>query len=363
MARGRGSRCEPQNSVPSRSVAERPSIRINDVDFVWDTERGDLSVTGLNSVLFWTDPSMYRLLAPLVEELGVDLFRLLVAESSSVGTDADYDFMVKLGVDFVPGFLAWGGLVATAGWGRFEVMAIDPKACTAHVRVHHPWELQMQRDHALRWGCPFLQGKTIGIFTHAFGRPCWAEEECSMDPERPCLDMHIHPSDRILDRELAVLRDRLFDQREGELRRRIDEATTELRSKIAVIEEQRQLIARLTYPILQVWDGVLAAVLVGELNDAALTDLGYALLQRVQATRSRHVILDCTGVPALGATQAAGLARLVSALRLLGTQPTLVGISPEVAQSLADETGALSGTRTLQSLADALQRVIGLRRA
>ena len=81
-----------------------------------------------------------------------------------------------------------------------------------------------------------------------------------------------------------------------------------------------------------------------------------------RSRRSRWTVFR-TGVPALGATQAAGLARLVSALRLLGTQPTLVGISPEVAQSLADETGALSGTRTRQSLADALQRVMGLRRA
>lgn len=339
-----------------------PSIRVNNVDIEWDLARGDLRFFGLDAVLFWTDPSMYRLLAPLVDELGVEMFRLLVAHSSSLGTDADYEVMVtKLGTDFVSGFLAWGEAVSAAGWGRFEVLAFDPTSCTAHVRVRHPWELQMQHGQHTGWGCPFLQGKIIGLFTHAFGRPCWAEEVIVLDPGQPRLDLHVHPSDRVLERELAVLRRAVQAEREGLLLQRVDAATAELRNKIAVIDHQRELIARLTYPILQVWDGVLAAVLVGELNDAAMTDLGYALLERVQATRSRHVLLDCTGVPSLAPQQADGLANLVSTLRLLGAQPTLVGLAPAVAEQLAHDSGALRGVRTLRTLADALQR-IGLRR-
>ncbi len=344
-------------------MADHPSIRLNNVDIAWDLERGDVSFFGLDSVLFWTNPSMYRLLKPLVEELGVDLFRLLVAHSSSLGTDTDYEAMVtKLGPDFISGFLAWGEAVATAGWGRFEVLGFDPGGCTAHVRVHHPWELKMQRGAEVRWGCPFMQGKVIGIFSHAFGRPCWADEVLHEDAEHPYLDLHLHASDRALERELEVLRHDLLSLREGELVYRIDEATLELRQKIAVIDHQRALIARLTYPILQVWRGVLAAVLVGELDEHAMTDLSYALLERVRLARAHHVILDCTGVPALGVVQAAALARLVAALRLLGTRPILVGISPAVAEGLAGESDALAGVRTLQSLADALERVIGLRR-
>jgi rsbT co-antagonist protein RsbR len=339
----------------------QPSIRVGSVDIEWDLTRGDLRFFGLDSVLFWTNPSLYHLLAPLVEETGVELFRLLVAHSSSLGTDADYELMVtKLGTDFVSGFLAWGEAVSAAGWGRFEVLAYDPATCTAHVRVRHPWELQMQQGRPLAWGCPFLQGKIIGLFTHAFGRACWAEEVIVHDPGQPRLDLHVHPSDRVLDQELMVLRGALQAEHEGELVSRIEHATAELRSKIAVIDHQRELIARLTYPILQVWQGVLAAVLVGELNDAAMSDLTYALLERVQTTRSRHVLLDCTGVPSLAPQQADGLARLAATLRLLGAQPTLVGLSPAVAETLAHDGSTLQGVRTLRTLADALQR-IGLR--
>lgn len=343
-------------------MSDRSQLPPSNVDLAWDPARGNVSFFGLDSVLFWTDPSLYRLLAPLVDELGVDLFRLLVAHSSSLGTDADYDVMVnKLGTDFPSGFAAWSEAVAAAGWGRIEMLHFDPTNCSARVRVHDPWELKMQQAHPLRWGCPFMQGKLIGLFTQAFGRPCWAEESHYEDAEGRHLELVVHASERILADELTVLRHDLFATREAELVYRIDEATAELRSKIAVIDRQTELIARLTYPILQVWHGVLAAVLIGELGDEAMDTLTYALLEKVTTTRARHVILDCTGVPSLSTTQAGALARLITALRLLGTQPVLVGIRPAVAECLAEESGSLAGVRALQTLADALQRVVGLR--
>lgn len=344
-------------------MERRPSVKVNQVDIAWDLDRGDLSFFGLDSVLFWTDPSMYRLLAPLVDEVGVELFRLLVAHSSSLGTDADYEVMVtKLGHDFVSGFLAWGEAVASAGWGRFEVLQFDAERCTAQVRVRHPWELQMQRDHPTPWGCPFLQGKIIGIFTHAFGRPCWADEQVEIDAEGARVDLRIYASARALEGELAVLRGTRNAARERDLLQRVEDATRELRDKLEVIEAQRAVIARLACPILQVWRGVLAAVLSGELGEASVRALTMVLLERVQATRASDVILDCTGVLRLDAEEADALVRLVGALRLLGARATVVGLSAAAAAGLAGGEHALVGARTLQTLADALQQVVGLRR-
>lgn len=340
-------------------TSEHAHLRLNSVDIEWDLRRGDLSFFGIDAVLFWTNPSMYRLLCPLVDELGVDLFRLLVAHGSSLGTDIDYEVMVtKLGRDFVSGFLAWGDAVAAAGWGRFEVLAYEPEASTALVRVHHPWELKMQQGSAVQWGCPFIQGKIIGLFSHAFRQSCWADEALHVeDAARPYLDLKIYASARRLDDELEVLRRARLVAREGELMARIDEATAELRSKLELIDRQRELIARLTYPVLEVADGVLVAVLIGELQDAAMADLTESLLVRVQAARARHVVLDCTGVTALGSQQTDAVLRLVGALRLLGTRPMLVGLSPATAGALAAEARALPGVPTLRSLADALRSV------
>jgi hypothetical protein len=113
-----------------------------------------------------------------VAELGVDFFRLLVARSASFGTQADYQaIMTTLGSTFEEGFAGWAKAACVAGWGLFELAAYDHEAGTAIVRVVNPFELRLQEAGGPSWGCPYVQGKMIGIFSHALGRPCWADEE------------------------------------------------------------------------------------------------------------------------------------------------------------------------------------------
>jgi rsbT co-antagonist protein RsbR len=57
---------------------------------VWDLTAGTVSFAGLRTALFWLDPSLLWMLAPLAEELGVPLFRLLIADDANIGADADY---------------------------------------------------------------------------------------------------------------------------------------------------------------------------------------------------------------------------------------------------------------------------------
>ncbi len=84
-------------------------IELNHVPIAWDLEKGSFSVFGLDSAAFWTDPSLVRTLAPLAEEIGGDLFRLLISHSSCLGTDEDYHTMVStLGENFPDGFFGLG---------------------------------------------------------------------------------------------------------------------------------------------------------------------------------------------------------------------------------------------------------------
>jgi rsbT co-antagonist protein RsbR len=54
----------------------------------------------------------------------------------------------------------------------------------------------------------------------------------------------------------------------------------------------------------------------------------------LQETRARRLLLDITGVSVVDTQVARGLVNVVHAARLLGTQVTLVGIRPEVAQAI-----------------------------
>ena len=112
-------------------------VEIHKAPIIWDLENGNLSFFGLDAALFWTDPSLIRVLAPLAGEVGNELFRLLIAYSSSQGAEKDYNAMVSiLGNSFEEGFLAWGKAVSSAGWGTFELPEFDPDRNQATVIVH-----------------------------------------------------------------------------------------------------------------------------------------------------------------------------------------------------------------------------------
>ena len=138
------------------------AMELNRVPIVWDFKKGSFTFFGLDTAMFWTDPSLVRMLAPLAEEIGIDLFRLLVANSSSFGTREDYHNVISvLGESFEDGFLAWGKAVSSAGWGDFEMPDFDAGRQKATVIVKNPWEISMQRSlrPEERWGCPFFAGQ------------------------------------------------------------------------------------------------------------------------------------------------------------------------------------------------------------
>ncbi|MDQ2998778.1 MAG: STAS domain-containing protein, partial [Chloroflexota bacterium] len=58
------------------------------------------------------------------------------------------------------------------------------------------------------------------------------------------------------------------------------------------------------------------------------------LLESVGRTGAQIVIIDITGVPIVDTSVASYLIRAVQATQLLGCQSILVGISPEIAQTL-----------------------------
>ncbi|MCP4671390.1 MAG: hypothetical protein GY857_08780 [Desulfobacula sp.] len=230
----------PNSKIKSSQNDEKFAIELNKVPIVWDLNNSNLSFFGIDSALFWTDPSLIRMLLPLAEEVGKDLFRLLVAYSSSLGTEEDYHSMIStLGNDFKEGFLAWGKAVSTAGWGVFEMPEFNPDDNEATVIVYNSWEISMQRNlpSEKRWGCPFLQGKIIGIFNNAFKTQCWVDDICHYNSTKPYTEFKIFPSPKTIDDELKKLRYQRMFEKEQELANKVEDKTAELQQAQQKIEE------------------------------------------------------------------------------------------------------------------------------
>lgn len=146
-------------------------------------------------------------------------------------------------------------------------------------------------------------------------------------------------------------------ERTVELQKALSEAETartQLLEQLGLIERQSEVIREMSVPVLPISRNTLVMPLVGALDSARLTQIQEQALSRIEATRARQLLLDITGVPVVDSQVAQGLIRVVQAAALLGTNVALVGIRPEVAQSIVGLGLDLSQIKTHSDLQGAL---------
>lgn len=118
---------------------------------------------------------------------------------------------------------------------------------------------------------------------------------------------------------------------------------------------QQQAIRELSVPVLPISATTLVMPLVGSLDGERLLVVQDRALEAIERASARRLLLDITGVPLVDSYVAQGLIRTLQAARLLGTEVALVGVRPEVAQSIVGLGLDLSGMRTYADLQSALR--------
>lgn len=131
-----------------------------------------------------------------------------------------------------------------------------------------------------------------------------------------------------------------------------------LRDRLAQIEAQQRTIRALSTPIVEVWDRILTLPILGAVDAARAAELMDGLLQAVTRTRARFAILDLTGVQEIDAATAGHLLGLVRAIRLLGAEGVLTGVSPDIARAVVDLGLDLAGLVVRASLREALRHCL-----
>jgi rsbT co-antagonist protein RsbR len=130
---------------------------------------------------------------------------------------------------------------------------------------------------------------------------------------------------------------------------------SQLAGQADLIAQQRRTISELETPVIQVWDSILALVIVSSLDTARTQEMNEALLQRIVDTGSEIVILDITGVPVVDTAVARHLLETVAAARLLGAEVLIVGLAPRTALTLVHLGLDLAGITTRTTMAKGLQ--------
>lgn len=168
---------------------------------------------------------------------------------------------------------------------------------------------------------------------------------------------------RARERELEALSRRLeaaVKERTADLEmalNNLEQRAADQQRLLAENERQHALIRELSVPVLPLSASTAVMPLVGALDGERLRLLQAQALGAIERLAARRLLLDITGVPVIDTQVARGLIQTLEAARLLGAEVVLVGVRPEVAQSVVGLGVELRGMRSYADLQTALADV------
>lgn len=128
----------------------------------------------------------------------------------------------------------------------------------------------------------------------------------------------------------------------------------------SLLAAQESVMREISTPIMPIHEGVLVLPLVGAIDSNRAGTIIESLLESITAHQADVVIMDITGVPVIDTGIANYLLQAARAVRLLGSQVVLVGISPDIAQTIVQLGIDLSGIVTRSNLQSGIEFALGL---
>lgn len=126
------------------------------------------------------------------------------------------------------------------------------------------------------------------------------------------------------------------------------------------LKRHQAAIRELSTPVIRVYDGVLLLPLVGTIDSQRAQQVMETVLLRVSEEQARAVILDIAGVPVVDTKVADHLIKTTAAVRLLGAQTILTGISAQVARTIVQLGVDISSMATRARLAEGIELALAM---
>lgn len=128
-----------------------------------------------------------------------------------------------------------------------------------------------------------------------------------------------------------------------------------------IIDRQRVEMMELSTPVVQLWERVLTIPLIGTLDSVRAQEVMENLLNAIVEHSAEVVIVDITGVRVVDTQVAQHLLRTAAAVRLMGAEAIISGISPKIAQTMVElgvDVGEVTTRPSIRAaLAEAFRRV------
>jgi rsbT co-antagonist protein RsbR len=135
---------------------------------------------------------------------------------------------------------------------------------------------------------------------------------------------------------------------------------TYIAANLETIERHQNAIRELSTPVIRVHERVLLLPLVGAIDSLRAQQVMENVLTRVVEEQAQCVIIDIAGVPVVDTKVADHLVKTTAAVRLLGAQTILTGISAQVARTMVQLGVDVSAMHTRSRLAEGIELALAL---
>lgn len=142
-------------------------------------------------------------------------------------------------------------------------------------------------------------------------------------------------------------------------RKRSEQTLIEQTHALARLNEERgRMIEEVSTPVVPVWRGVLILPIIGSLDTERMQRATETAMSEVMRTGAHSCIIDITGARIVDSHAVANLSNLVSALKLIGAEAIVTGVTAHAAHTLVGLGVDFTGMKTRRTLAEALAGII-----
>lgn len=131
-------------------------------------------------------------------------------------------------------------------------------------------------------------------------------------------------------------------------------------ANLETLGRHQAAIRELSTPVIKVQDRILLLPLIGAIDSQRAQQVMETVLLRVIEEKAKVMIIDIAGVPVVDTKVADHLMKTTAAMRLVGAQTILTGISAQVARTIIQLGVDISAMHTLARLQDGIELALSM---
>lgn len=327
-------------------VKKDVKVRVNSNEFTWDQEEGLFLFDGAPALLFWD--SAIKLFLDTIEEVSGKEASTTVFESTGYRMGHLVTAYYDKKSDHEKLLTQYSDIYKNAGWGNYEIVDYSFEKKKATIRLTNSWEHRIFKNAEKDAASVILPSHWAGVFAGLFKENMWYSITKKQADGFDYDEVEIFPSNFTPSQNIHDLARKKEQQSILELEEKVNERTKELTG----------LVNELSSPVIPVLGGILVIPLIGKYNEERLKDLQEHALFEVSKQRANFLLIDVTGLSNADDITILHIHKLISAIRLLGSECYIVGISAELSIEMITSQMTLNDVKSFSNLQQGVEYAI-----